>query len=103
MTSERCPSEPKLGAYLGERETVHRKYGGSLPDQYLFTMLLNMLPADVAAEVRDRRQRLNTKDRTWADVGYELARFSNSYISKLHEKQDAESLAHPPECCERRR
>ena len=36
------------------------RYGGHFPDFVLYTMLLNVLPEDVAKEVRDKRVTLNT-------------------------------------------
>ena len=59
MTYEKCHSKSKLGLWLGEWETLKRKYGDTLPDVFLYTMLLQMLPDEVSKEIRDRRQQLN--------------------------------------------
>ena len=63
MNFEKCTSKAKLSTFLGEWETLRRTYGDHLPDVFLYTLLLNMLPDDVAKEVRDRRQTLNTTQR----------------------------------------
>ena len=93
MTFGQCPSRSKLASYLGEWEHLRRRYGGHIPDEFLYTMLLNILPKDVAAEVRDRRQRLNTTDLVLEYLHYELARYNDHFLSQLHEKQDSASLA----------
>ena len=50
----RCPSKTKLGGYLGDWLTLKRQFGGYLPDEYLWVMLMDMLPEDVAQDVSDR-------------------------------------------------
>ena len=88
MTFGPCPSRSKLASYLGEWEQRRRQYGHQHPGKFLYTMLLNLLPTDVAAESRDRRQRLNTTDLVIEYLHCELARYNVTSLSKLHGRQD---------------
>ena len=69
----RCPHKSKLSGWLGEWLTLKRQYGGYLPEEYLYIMLLDILPEDVAAEIRDRPS-LNTVQRVTDYISGELAR-----------------------------
>ena len=96
LNFERCPSKTKLATYLGEWEMLRRNHGDMIPDVFLYTMLLNMLPEDVGKETRDRRQTLNTTQRALDYLHGELARYSDGYLSKLHARLDAQHLAAGP-------
>ena len=58
----KCPSKAKIGAYLGEWEALRMKYGGHMPDWNLYGMLINMLPDDVAGDIR-RLPNLNSSQK----------------------------------------
>ena len=72
------------------------RYGSSFPDAVLYTLLLNVLPEDVAKEVRDKRVTLNTVGRAIDYLRDELARHNDKFVSELHGKQDAQALAAGP-------
>ena len=67
-----------------------------IPDMFLYTMLLNMLPEGAAKEIRDRRQTLNSTQRALDYLHGELARYNDSYVSKLHAQHDSHQLAAGP-------
>ena len=96
MSFDKCPNKNKLATYLGEWEMLRMKYGSTFPDLVLYTMLLNILPDDVAKEVRDRRNTLYTVGRVLDYLKGELSRYRDTFISQLHSKHDAEALAKGP-------
>ena len=55
-----------------------------------------MLPEEVAKEVRDRRQTLNTTQRALDYLHSELSRYNDSYVSKLHARLDSQHLSSGP-------
>ena len=93
----KCPSKERLGTYLGDWQHLRNKHGASIPDESLFVMLLNMLPEDVAKEVRDRKQVLNTTQAVLDYVYGELARYNDKHLSQLQEKMDMQALARGPQ------
>ena len=48
----KCERAEHLPSYLGLWEQLRRKHGQTLPDELLKPMVLNVLPKDVAADVR---------------------------------------------------
>ena len=59
-------------------------------------MLMEMFPDDVAAEVRDRRQHVNTVDRVACYITGELARYRDRVIASLHDKHAEHLLDSAP-------
>ena len=96
MTFQKCPHRNQLATYLGEWEILRLKYGSTFNDVVLYTMLINILPEDIAKEVRDRRQTLNTVSRVLDYLKAELGRFNDSYLSRVHSQQDAKALEKGP-------
>lgn len=78
----------RLATYLGEWEILRKEHGGRLPDVFLYTMRLAMLPSDIAKELRDRRQPLDTTQRALDCFHGELARYIDSCLSRLHATQN---------------
>ena len=96
LNFERCPSKNRLATYLGDWETLRREHGDLIPDVFLHTLLLNMLPEEIAKDIRDRRQTLNTTQRALDYIHGELARYSDNCLSKLHARLDSQHLAAGP-------
>ena len=59
-------------------------------------MMLNMLPEDVANDVRDKRHMLSTTQLVLDYVWAELARYNDRHLSAIHEKRDQDMLTHGP-------
>ena len=78
----KCPSKNRLGVYLGEWESLRKKYGGHMPDWNLYGMLINMLPDDVAQDVR-RLSHLNDTQRVLDYLHGELARYNDTHLSEI--------------------
>ena len=55
-----------------------------------------MLPQDVAQEVRDRKQTLNTTQAVMDYVYGELARYNDKHLSQMQEKMELQSLSKGP-------
>ena len=92
-----CPSKDKIGLYLGEWVYLRNRYGGNLPDESLYVMLINMLPSDIAKEIRDRRKTLTTTVDVIAYINGELGRYNDEYLAKLHSNMDYQNLQKGPE------
>ena len=92
-----CSSTDKIGTYLGEWIYPGNKYGGSIPDESLSVMLTNILPDDVAKEVRDRMKTLTTTQRIIDDINGELSRCNNGLRARLHTTTDDQNPQKGPE------
>ena len=75
---------------MGEWLTLKRNFGGYLPDEYLWVMLMDMLPDDVAQDIRDRPH-LNSVLKVTDYVTGELARYNDRHLGKIHDNEAAES------------
>ena len=69
-----CPSKERLGTYIGEWQHLRNKHGAGIPDESLYVMLINMLPEEVAKEVRDRNNTLSPPPRASSTMSMENSR-----------------------------
>ena len=82
----KCPHKSKIQSWLGEWLSLRRVHGTELPETHLYWMLIDMLPEDIAVEIRDRRQTLNTVDKVVYYIMGKLARYRAKEIASLHGK-----------------
>ena len=66
--------------------------GAHLPDVHLYWMLMDMLPDDVATEVRDRRQHLNSVDQVIHYLSGEIARYRDKENCTIQDRIAEQSL-----------
>ena len=79
----KCPHTRKLGGYVGNWLTLKRQYGADLPGEYLWVMLSDILPGDVASEIKDRPH-LDTVPKVTDYISGELARYNDKHLGKVH-------------------
>ena len=92
----KCTKKEDLSTFLGDWTHLRNQHGSTIPDSSLYVMLLNMLPEEVAKDVRDKKHVLNTTQLVLDYVWGELARYNDKYLSSIHEKRDHDQLTHGP-------
>ena len=92
----KCPSKTRPGAYLGKWDTLRNQYGADLPDYTAYAMLLNMVPDDVATELRDQTNWISTTELATDYLRNERSRYANRHLASIHEKVDDAQLQSDP-------
>ena len=90
------PHRSKLQAYLGQWQHLRKLHGAHMPEVHLYWMLMDVLPDDVATEIRDRKHYLKTVGSVIHWIQGELSRYRDKEISSLQDKHAQHMLSTGP-------